>query len=117
MHSHNIGATAPGLAVPDAASTSRLSSEIEDASPVTSGQGVKDQVEQDKSDSAIEDASRKALSTLQAELALRGFTLRWSNADDGTVRFYVGRWNLSRELPDLSAVIDFAEQVGVPNAS
>lgn len=108
MHSDNIGVNAPGFAVPDTASTSAS----DDASPAANGGGVRDQAEQDKSDSATADVSGKLFATLQAELALRGFTLRAGNAADGTVRFYVGRWNLTRELPDLAAVATFLEQIG-----
>jgi hypothetical protein len=55
------------------------------------------------------DAEHKAEATLRAELALRGHSLhRLANGG-----FLVSMCSLSRELPDLRAVRQFAKQVGV----
>ena len=53
-------------------------------------------------------AQRKRKANLQALLALKGHELRQQR--DGS--FLVSRWNLTRELRDLSAVESFARQVG-----
>ena len=51
---------------------------------------------------------RKALATVTAQLAMRGFELH--RMGDGS--FLVTRWNLSRPLADLNAARRFAESVG-----
>lgn len=58
----------------------------------------------------------KRFATLRAHLALKGYSLHRTAADDGPVRFYVTRWSLVRELPDIAAVRAFAEQVGATHA-
>lgn len=58
----------------------------------------------------------KAFLTLRALLALKGHVLSRTHGDDGPVRFYVTRWGLVRELPDIAAVRAFAEQVGATHA-
>ncbi|KPF43214.1 hypothetical protein D621_19710 [beta proteobacterium AAP51] len=58
----------------------------------------------------------KAFLTLRALLALKGHVLSRTHGDDVPVRFYVTRWGLVRELPDIAAVRIFAEQVGATNA-
>jgi len=55
----------------------------------------------------------KRFATLRAHLALRGYSLHRTAADDGPVCFYVTRWGIARELRDLAAVARFLEQVGV----
>jgi len=54
----------------------------------------------------------KDFHTLRAKLALKGHTLSRTNDQDGPVLFHVNRWGMVRELRDLAAVRDFAEQVG-----
>jgi len=58
----------------------------------------------------------KRFATLRALLALKGHVLSRTHGDDGPVRFYVTRWGLVRELPDIAAVRAFAEQVGATHA-
>ena len=58
----------------------------------------------------------KAFFTLRALLALKGYALNRTQAEDGPVRFYVTRWGVSRELPNLAAVRGFAEQAGAAHA-
>lgn len=58
----------------------------------------------------------KRFATLRAHLALKGYSLHRTHADDGPVRFYVTRWGLVRELQDIAAVRAFAEQVGATHA-
>lgn len=58
----------------------------------------------------------KRFATLRAHLALKGYSLHRTAAGDGPVCFYVTRWGLVRELPDVAAVRVFAEQVGATNA-
>ena len=58
----------------------------------------------------------KAFLTLRALLALKGHVLHRTHRDDGAVRFYVTRWGLARELPDIASVRAFAEQVGATHA-
>ena len=58
----------------------------------------------------------KRFTTLRAMLALRDYSLHRTTADDGPVCFYVTRWGLVRELPDVASVRAFAEQVGATDA-
>lgn len=58
----------------------------------------------------------KRFATLQAHLALKGFSLQRTAADDGPVCFYVTRWGMARELRDLAAVARFLDQVGDAHA-
>lgn len=57
------------------------------------------------------DASKR-FATLRARLALKGYCLHRTAADDGPARFYVTRWGMARELCDLEAVAQFVNQVG-----
>lgn len=68
--------------------------------------GPKDQ--QTQPYSASNDAERKALATLTAQLAIRGYALH--QLADGSLM--VSRWNLSRSMADLSAARAFLRQVG-----
>jgi hypothetical protein len=65
----------------------------------------------DNSDCAAA-AKEKEFLTLRAQLALAGHELTRTRAEDGSVRFFVGRWGKARELADIDAVRAFAEQVG-----
>lgn len=58
----------------------------------------------------------KRFATLRAHLALKGYSLHRTAADDGPVCFYVTRWGLVRELPNIAAVRAFAEQAGTSHA-
>lgn len=57
---------------------------------------------------ASDEGVSKAFATLRAELALRGFGLH-EMADSG---YFVSKWNLSRQLPDLRAVRQMLVQIG-----
>ena len=65
--------------------------------------------------SAADAGADKAFHTLRAVLA-QGHVLSRTHGEDGPVRFYVTRWGLVRELPDIAAVRAFAEQVGATHA-
>lgn len=58
----------------------------------------------------------KRFATLRAHLALKGYSLHRTAADDGPVCFYVTRWGMARELRDLAAVGRFLDQVGGAHA-
>ena len=69
----------------------------------------KAQSKTDRPDFATDDARRKALSNLRAELALAGgFVLH--ELTDGS--FVVTRWNCCKPLADLDAVAAFLRMVG-----
>lgn len=53
----------------------------------------------------------KAFHTLRAHLALRGYSLHRTAADDGPVNFYVTRCGVTSELRDLVAMARFLDQV------
>lgn len=57
--------------------------------------------------------SAKRFRTLQARLALVGWTLTEPAASCGGA-YVAGRWGMSRTLADLEAVEAFAQQVGAP---
>ena len=52
--------------------------------------------------------ARKAFANAQAKLAIAGFQLE--RMADGS--FVVARWNMTRSLADMMAVMAFQEQVG-----
>ena len=54
----------------------------------------------------------KAFKTIAATLALHGHILTRSNPSDGPVTYYVTRWGLVRNLPDLDVVHAFVRQIG-----
>jgi len=58
----------------------------------------------------------KRFATQRAHLALKGYSLHRTAADDGPVCFYVTRWGMARELRDLAAVAQFLAQVGGAHA-
>ena len=64
-------------------------------------------------DFASDERGGKAFVTLREQFASSGFTLIRAFADDGSVRFFVGRWGLCRELANIEAAHAFAEQAGV----
>ena len=67
-------------------------------------------------DSVDHRSEGKAFSTLRAQLALNGYTLTRAFGDDGSARYFVGRWGLCRELANIAAVLAFAEHAGVRHA-
>lgn len=58
----------------------------------------------------------KHFATLRARLALKGYSLHRTAADDFPVCFYVTRWGMARELHDLAAVARLLDQVGGAHA-
>ena len=58
----------------------------------------------------------KRFTTLRAHIALKGYSLQRTAADDGPVCFYVTRLGMSRELRGLAAVAQFLDQVGGAHA-
>lgn len=128
MRAHYIG-HGPGLAAPEAASsggTVGAPSVVADAvapagltvqkESAPAAQAAQSREQNEHRNSATGDPADKAFLTLRALLALKGHVLSRTHGDDGPVRFYVTRWGLVRELPDIAAVRAFAEQVGATHA-
>ena len=126
MHNTCMGATAPGLAAPDAAVNARSRepaspaagaggkpelSRSDEAHGTPHAAGPKDQ--QTHLDFASDDAAGKAFATLRAQLALADYSLHRSEAEDGPRNYFVTRWGMVRELRNLPAVSKFVESVGV----
>ncbi|MDO9092702.1 MAG: hypothetical protein Q7U99_08730 [Rubrivivax sp.] len=63
---------------------------------------------------AVLPTADKAFKTLQAVLALKGWTLHHLDAAHGCQRFLASRWGMTRELSDLAAVESFATSIGAP---
>ena len=128
MDAHHIG-HGPGLAAPEAASSgcaagaasvvagavapAGLTAQKESA---PAAQAAQSREQNEPGNSATGTGADKAFLTLRALLALKGHVLHRTHGDDGPVRFYVTRWGLARELPDIAAVRAFAEQVGATHA-
>ena len=128
MRAHNHG-YGPGLAAPDAASSSRAAdaaSVVADAvapaglnaqkESAAATQAAQSREQNEPRNSATGAGADKTFLTLRALLALKGHVLSRTHGDDGPVRLYVTRWGLVRELPDIAAVRAFAEQVGATHA-
>jgi hypothetical protein len=128
MRAHCIG-HGPGLAAPEAApsgGTAGAASVVADAvAPVglnaqkesaLAAQAAQSREQNELRNPATGTGTDKAFLTLRALLALKGYVLGRTHGDDGPVRFYVTRWGLVRELPDIAAVCTFAEQVGATHA-
>ena len=128
MRAHYIG-HGPGLAAPEAASscgTAGAASVVADAvapaglnaqkesAPATQAAQSRDKNEPKKF--ATGAGADKAFLRLRELLALKGHVLSRTHGDDGPVRFYVTRWGLVRELPDIASVRVLAEQVGATHA-
>ena len=126
MHDLHHNARWAGLAAPDAATNLHCHepASLASAAGATAGlsrsdeahetphfAGPKDQ--QTHSDFASDDAAGKAFATLRAHLALAGYSLHRSEAEDGPRNYFVTRWGMVRELHNLPAVSKFAESVGV----
>jgi hypothetical protein len=58
------------------------------------------------------DAHDKAIETLRARAALRGYALHLIDAGGERAELLICRWNLSRTLPDVAAVEAFLAQAG-----
>lgn len=123
MRPHYIG-NEPGRAAPEAASsggTAGAASVVTDAvapagliaqkesAPAT--QAAQSREQNEPRNSAIGAGADKAFLTLRSHLALKGFSLQRTAADDGPVCFYVTRWGKARELRDLAAVARFLDDV------
>ena len=87
-----------------------------DKAAILAAQAVQSREQNETRNSATRTGADKAFLTLRAHLALKGHALSRTHSDDGPVRFYVTRWGLVRELPDIAAVRAFAEQVGATHA-
>ena len=97
-----------GLAEPD-----RSTSETAD---VASAGRIEEQGGTDGANSAASAAvaeADKAFTTLRAMLALRGFALDIVSDGEGGTAYMVHKWSMSRALPNLAAVRDFAARAGV----
>ena len=129
-HAHHHG-TVPGLAAPErlqdhdhvdlaplgaaAAPPAGLIQHQKDETHRLAGAvGFSGQGAADTRDCANTTAQRKHFATLAARLALAGWVLHRTAANDGPVRFYVTRWGMGRDLASLDAVAAFADRVGAP---
>lgn len=56
----------------------------------------------------------KRFATLRARAALIGFALCTITETDGQCFYLVGRWGMTRTLPDLAAVSTLLRQAGAP---
>ena len=111
MHAHrNDGTAAPSLATPVAAGAVPPTGERAPDTPHLGGPEKK-QADCLIFEQPADDGKRFA--TLRALLALKGYGLSRTVADDGPVCFFVNRWGMARELCDIAAVHAFAESVGV----
>lgn len=128
MRPHCVGHR-PGLAAPEAASsggTAGAASVVADGvapaglnaqkESAPAAQAAQSREQNEPRNSATGAGTDKAFLALRALLALKGYVLSRTHGDDGPVRFYVARWGLGRELPDIAAVRAFAEQVGATHA-
>ena len=124
MVAHHLG-TVPGLATPELAHdhpvdlaplgaaaahavVTRTSKKAPDAANVGGPSGTETQylISEQITDNG------KRFATLRAHLALKGYCLHRTEANDGPVRFFVARWGMVRELRDLPAVAQFLRRVG-----
>ena len=124
MRAHNHG-HGPGLAAPEAVTSLCAAGAASVASDAVAPAGLNTQKESAQAtraaqsreqnehrDSATGAGADKAFLTLRALLALKGYSLSRTHADDGRVCFHVNRWGMVRELRDIAAVRAFAQQVG-----
>lgn len=129
MVAHLHGADAPGLAAPElahhhpvdlaplgAAAAHAVVTPTSEKAPDAANVGgpAKSGTQCLIFEQTAEDGQRFA--TLRAHLALKGYSLHRTAADDGPVCSYVTRWGMARELRDLAAVTRFLEQVGYSHA-
>jgi len=128
MRANHVG-HGPGPAAPDAASsggTAGAASVVADAvapaglsaqkESAPAAQAAWSREQNEPANSATDAGADKAFLTLRAHLALKGYSLHRTAAGDGPVCFYVTRWGMARELPDIAAARAFAEQVGAAHA-
>lgn len=59
-------------------------------------------------------AQVKAFATLRARAAIIGYSLCTVTETDGLCFYLLGRWGMTRTLPDLAAVAMFLRRVGAP---
>lgn len=124
MRAHDRG-YGPGMAAPEAAASLcpvGAASVVADAfapaglnaqkETAPAAQAAQSREQNRPRNSATEAGADKAYFTLRALLALKGYVLSRTHGDDGPVRFYVTRWGLVRELPDVMDLRIFAAQVG-----
>lgn len=124
MRAHNHG-HGPGLAAPEAAASFCAAGAASVASDVVAPAGLNTQKESAQATQAAQSREQnehrnsatgagadKAFLTLRALLALKGYSLSRTHADDGPVCFHVNRWGMVRDLRDIAAVRAFAQQVG-----
>ena len=57
-------------------------------------------------------SNSKRFSGLQAELALRGYSVVQIEGDDGRPRYVVTRWALTKELSSLDDLTGFVQRIG-----
>ena len=129
MVTHHHGADAPGLAAPETAASGCAAGAASVVADVVAHAGLTAQKESapvaqaaqsrgqnDAGNSATGAGADEAFLTLRALLASKGHVSHRTHDDDGPVRFYVTRWGLVRELPDVASGQAFAEQVGAMHA-
>ena len=125
MDAHYVGAFAPGLAAPVSAANPALAGAASVVADADAPAGLNPQKESaqvarttqsrehnEQADFATGAGADMALHTPRAALALRGYGLRRSHSDDGSVVFCVNRWGMVRGLRNIAAVRAFAEQSG-----
>jgi hypothetical protein len=110
MHAHDIG-HAPGSAAPETATSLKAQE-----GSALKGRTTQSREENEQRDFATDGGSVKAFATLREQLAAKGYCLTRAYADDGAVRYFVGRWGLCRELASVEAVRAFARQAGAGDA-
>lgn len=124
MVAHPHGADAPGLAAPElahhhpvdlaplgAAAANAVVTRTSGKAPDAANVGGPVQTETQRLIFEQRAGDDKRFATLRAHLALKGYSLHRTAADDGPVCFYVTRWGMARELRDLAAVARFLDQV------
>ena len=128
MLAHCIGHE-PGLAAPEAASSdgtagvasvvaAALAPALLNAQKETAlgAQAAQSREQNEQANIATGASADKAFHTQRAHLALMGYSLHRTEADDGPVSFYVTRCGLTNEMRDLVAVARFLAQVGGDHA-
>ena len=128
MRAHNHG-HGPGMAAPEAALSLCAAGAASVAADAVAPAGLNAQKESAPAaqsaqsreqnefrNSATGAGADKSFLTLRALLALKGYSLSRTHGDDGPVCFHVTRWGMVRQLPDIAAVRNFAEQAGATHA-
>lgn len=130
MRAHHFG-HGPGLAAPEAAASLRAAGAASVVADAVAPAGLTRTSEKAPDAANVEGPVQtetqclifeqpgddgKHFATLRALLALKGYSLHRTAADDVPVCFYVTRWGMARELHDLAAVARFLDQVGGAHA-